>query len=291
MGIGLVAATAAFECPGPEPAATGGPGGGGSSSASSMVDGTTTTGLGPTSGVTMPSSSGTGCNADLLNDPMNCGACGRKCSTTNAVIGATGCLEGLCFSSECQPGFFDSVHPPGDVPDDGCESVGKRIFLSGWLGAGGAVGGLNGADMKCQMAGAALNPNGTFKAFLSDSTTNAADRLAHNTGPYFLPDPMMIQNFGMRVAGSWDELVAGGGVFLEHPIDTTEFGYPIPGGRAWTGSNANGLKQGPFCTDWTQFGTAQGTAGDANDVDLDWAALPTPVACSQDDLHLYCIEQ
>ena len=58
--------------------------------------------------------------ADLLNDPLNCGACGHQCPEPSGATGGQGravCRKGLC-GYECQPGW-------GDCDEDranGCET-------------------------------------------------------------------------------------------------------------------------------------------------------------------------
>ena len=56
----------------------------------------------------------TGCEAQLLSDVNNCGACGKKC--VNANGGSTTCTNGLCTPS-CGAGSADC----DKNPDNGCE--------------------------------------------------------------------------------------------------------------------------------------------------------------------------
>jgi Notch-like protein len=51
---------------------------------------------------------------DLQNDPLNCGACGMKCSANNAV---PGCKAGVCSILTCKSGFADLDKNPAN----GCE--------------------------------------------------------------------------------------------------------------------------------------------------------------------------
>jgi hypothetical protein len=60
-----------------------------------------------------------------------------------------------------------------------CASPPKRVFVSGskW---NGNLGGLAGADAKCQQAADAAGLGGTFRAWISDDATSASSRLTHS---------------------------------------------------------------------------------------------------------------
>ena len=46
----------------------------------------------------------TGCEADPMSDPRNCGACGNDCGPVDG--GSSLCVDGACALS-CDPGFGD----------------------------------------------------------------------------------------------------------------------------------------------------------------------------------------
>lgn len=69
----------------------------------------------------------------------------------------------------------------------------------------------------------------TYRAWLSDSQTAAADRLVHSKGRYILVN-------GRVVAADWDAFISG---TLENAINVTETAE-IAGGGAWTGTLPNG---------------------------------------------------
>jgi hypothetical protein len=52
-----------------------------------------------------------GCEANLLTDNLNCGACGNACQKWN-TIGT--CTNGTCGSYQCKPGFKDCDGNPAD---------------------------------------------------------------------------------------------------------------------------------------------------------------------------------
>ena len=68
--------------------------------------------------------------------------------------------------------------------DGGQQTGGKRIFITKTTFLGN-LGGLAGADAKCTAAAAARSLGGTWKAWLSDASTNAIDRIG-DVGPWVL---------------------------------------------------------------------------------------------------------
>lgn len=144
--------------------------------------------------------------------------------------------------------------PPWLAPTT-CNVAGRscRIFRTATEWPYDAFGGLAGADAKCQASADAASLGGTFMAWLSTSTTSAADRLVHAGVPYTRVD-------GTLIASDWADLTDGA---LSASILTTESGLPVPivfpeYGRAWTGTNETGVTQtgcagggfGCTCNDW-----------------------------------------
>ena len=163
---------------------------------------------------------GAGVCVDTTSDDANCGACGHMCGATQA-----------CASSMC-------LDPPA-------QSI---VFVSSQAYAGGSLGGLAGADAKCQSLAQAAGLAGTFKAWLSDSTTDAAARITHWPTPYVLAD-------STQVASNWTQLVSGS---LASAISKTEAaGTPpsgsIGGNLVWTNTTSSGTKYSSTdCGDWKQ---------------------------------------
>ena len=128
----------------------------------------------------------------------------------------------------------DAEEIPGDGVDNDCnpdtpdEQPGKTIFITSQT-FNGNLGGLEGADAKCQELADAADLDGTFKAWLSDSETDARDRLTHATVPYRLVD-------GTTVADDFTDLTDGS---LDAPINRTENGTAV-GDRPWTGTDFAG---------------------------------------------------
>jgi len=224
---------------------------------------------------------------DLQNDLANCASCGHGCPT---VAGA----DSLCENARCTIVCRGATsNCDGDILN-GCETplahCRKRVFVSSALYTGD-LGGLAGADAKCQALADAAAIGGTYKAWLSDDTVSAADRFTHSTDSYVLLS-------GREVAADWNALVS----FMVQPIDETELrGVPTatPGLHApcndapavMTGTLGDGsIDQGATCNSWTDgtsffvdvgntnYGASLWTAHCASD----WCGVP---------MHIYCFEQ
>ncbi len=67
-----------------------------------------------------------GCESDLSNDPLSCGACGRTCAATH--VEGRACSSGVCTSS-CVQGYSNCNTPTGT--DDGCETANSNTNCGG----------------------------------------------------------------------------------------------------------------------------------------------------------------
>lgn len=232
---------------------------------------------------------------------------GEPCSTGAEGVcdeGATGCVEGelACVplvgpSPELCNGMDDDCN--GAI-DDGIVCV-RRVFVTSQVYTGD-LGGLSGADAKCQALADAAGLDGTFKAWLSDGTISARDRLSHAGAPYVLVDGVTV------VAKNWAQLVdTHFGEPLDHAIDRTESMGPASseGGQCgshpavWTGTQYDGTlywaegigcpsKNCHSCENWTNT-MAYGLAGDVSYTEGGWSNACQPV-CSK-SAALYCFEQ
>lgn len=279
--------------------------------------------LGSCGGAT-PDLCGTTCTR-LATDPLHCGSCAPCPLVANA---SPTCTNGVCGHA-CNPGFHDcagqcvsnsspascggsceSCSAPinGTPTCDGaacgftcalgyqrvgatCQLAAHLVFVTSEDYTSN-LGGLSGADALCQSRASAAGLPGTFKAWLSTSSTSASSRLNHSSVPYILVD-------GSVVAAGWTDLTDGA---LQHAINLDEFGVgPTPAGtRAWTGSYHNGATfNGTFgypetCNDWTSSSVNNdGMVGSAQQTDKLWSTLDmlaTP--CSPTHrYHLYCFQQ
>ncbi len=159
-------------------------------------------------------------------------------------------------------------------------SIAKHLmFHTSTMYAAGALGGIAGADAKCQTAATNANLPGTYKAMLSTSTTNVKDRIAITAPVYNRANQLMAND----ATDLWDGTVANPNLYTE--AGATNNYYAV------TGSTTTGLKQtGYMCGDWTNtsgtvaYAITQSTSGT-------WLYYATTWNCADSTLHLYCISQ
>jgi hypothetical protein len=202
-----------------------------------------------------------GCEVDLLWDRHNCGACGEVC-------------KGPCKKGSCADSFL--------------------VFISS-QNYSGDLGGIAGADAKCQKLAEDAGLTGTFLAWLSDASTTPLTRFHHSEIPYVLVD-------GTKVADNWADLVDG---TLDEPIYLTETGgeptvgtTPCGGGgyvTAWSSTNSSGGLIGGGAYTCNSYGSTSGTGaawGLAKDTTASWSSWCTTAGSLCGTLSaLYCFEQ
>jgi hypothetical protein len=168
-------------------------------------------------------------------------------------------------------------------------SAGKKVFLSSatgngnlasWPDAGGKTG-LAAGDAICQARAAAAGfaNAANFKAWISDSGTDARDRITSN-GPWVRLD-------GVKVADTKADLLDG---FLFTSLSLTETGICLGNYNVWTGTNDAGTSSCPCCTNWTD-GTngVRGFGGNSGRAGLGWS-LQFQLDCDFTYSPLFCFE-
>lgn len=193
-------------------------------------------------------------------DWAHCGECGNACGELQV------CILGDCVD-------------------------GRSVFITSGTSLGN-MGGLLGADDRCQEHAAAGGHPGMFRAFLVDGS-NGLERLQHDGVPYVRLD-------GVPIADDWEDLVDG---TIAAPLDIDERREPLNplDARAWTGLSTLTGKAAfdANCVGWTSaeegcnFGEGEpcGSGGDALQTNESWAAVGFQVDCGMLPHHLYCIEQ
>jgi hypothetical protein len=228
---------------------------------------------------------------------------GEACNTGipgACAAGLTACMpDGL----SCVPNMGPTVETCDGVDNDcdgpvdeelGCE---RRVFVTSQVFTGD-LGGLTGADAKCQTLADAAGLGGTYMAWLSDLTGDPQTRMSHDGLPYVLADGVTV------VASDWAQLTSGG---LQHAIDTTELLGPAPIGSAqcddifpsptvWTNTQWDGtlFDVGETCNSWSG-GVGPSAWGHADLSGLSWTLHcnggGVPVLSCANTAALYCFEQ
>lgn len=257
-------------------------------------DATTTTG-----DASSGSTGSTGDTSTSTSTPMTEGSAsgtqstsGDPASTSTATTDTAGTTTGA--PPVCGDGAVNAPDEECDDanldPDDGCSPACARdrlVFATSLLFSPDHIGGLAGADSLCkQLAHKADLPRwASFTAWLSDSTSDARDRVHHGRGRYLRPD-------ATPVAASFDALLAGP---LLAPIAIDEFGQPAVG-AAWTGTRPDGTAPPDawHCADWTSNVYLEfGHFGALEVTDSSWTYMANPDvnpgSCAE-TFHLYCFE-
>ena len=175
----------------------------------------------------------------------------------------------------------------------------------------GNLGGLAGADKKCQALATApgVGLPGTYKAWLSDSSNSPFTRFVKSPGPYQLVT-------GEKVADNWNDLTTCDGsapfACLDRPINITETGDPVDlFERAWTFTLTDGTAGKDdsvdsvdyTCQNWTNDAfvldcqtdpSRCGSAGEISSRDGEWTDESLTVSSCDFEFgggHLYCFQQ
>lgn len=157
-----------------------------------------------------------------------------------------------------------------------------------------AATGLLSADALCQQAALGAGLSGTFKAWLSDSTTNAVDRLQDVPGGWWTLPPSTTQ-----VAASKASLIANGLMTQLYTDKGVLFS-----GCVWTGTLPDGTKataglnvgSDGKCDDWRASGINFAVAGGIGPYGtFNWGRCSSNGSLSysqcQNSLPLYCFQQ
>src|SRR5689334_7241626 len=112
----------------------------------------------------------------------------------------------------------------GDMSAVADMSIAHHIFVTS-ANFTGNLGGLHGAVGVCASAAGTAGVHGTFIAWLSDTTTNAIDRVVNDVGPWVRLDGTLVfaNKAQMRSLPS-------------APIDVDEFGQVTHAEGVWTGT-------------------------------------------------------
>jgi hypothetical protein len=271
LAVASVVVAAGFRCPGPDPQAGSPPPGGQGGSGGDGGDGGDAGGGGCDGAIC-----GDEC-VDLDSDVDHCGACDRPCDATGVVEAR--CIDGVCDST-CESGLVNISLPPSDVDDDGCETEGRRVFVTAGPVPALLMGAM-GADDLCRAIADDAGLGGDWMAWISDMMTWPSTRFTQSTVPYVLVD-------GTPVANGFAGLIGGS---LQHAIDMNELGTTVLDAEVWTGTSLMGDPSTYDCLSWMNTGaTVSGTVGLSSGTESNWT-MSSLANCDRMDVHLYCFEQ
>ncbi len=166
-----------------------------------------------------------------------------------------------------------------------CSSITKTVFVTD-AAYYGDLGGVTGADNKCQAAADDAGLRGVYKAWISNPTSSPATTFTRSTTPYMTTN-------GNQVAANWKDLTDG---TLLNPINRDEYGY-VGGVYVWTYTEANGTKSDLDVVKYScnQFTVVSnyfyGVVGFSGAVDSLWTHVGSRKCDDYRKNHLYCFQQ
>ena len=193
------------------------------------------------------------CETDTNTSNAHCGACGSPCAARNA------CTSGVCTPTTRRV-FVSSS------------------FVSAVLGANPEMA----ADARCQSFATAASLGGTWRAWLSGSTSSPSTRFTRSAVPYVKLD-------GTIVANDWADLTDGS---LRAAINIDELGAPQLAYEAWTGTTSSGTLQSAACANWSSaaFAARPFAAVGSASTGGSWTNVFLQT-CERTNVRLLCFEQ
>ena len=151
----------------------------------------------------------------------------------------------------------------------------------------GNLGGLSGADSKCQaLANAVPALQGrTFKAWLSSTSSGPSTRFTQSALTYVTVD-------SVKVADGWSDLIDG---TLDSKINIDENGA-TQNYNTWTNTKTNGTPHetstATTCQNWTTSSASYGgRPGNSSYANTFWTEMTSNPRTCDWQTRLYCIEQ
>ena len=158
----------------------------------------------------------------------------------------------------------------------------------------GDLGGISGADAKCQELACSAGLVGNFKAWLSDQTSNPANDFVQSASRYRV---VINEAVPSTIALDFADLIDG---TVQNPINRDENGALISGNlNVWTNTNADGTRvsNDRGCENWSSalggsIGQVGGQLGDASAINSEWTrAGPDTTQTCNSQARLYCFQQ
>ena len=191
---------------------------------------------------TMASSETTSTSSGTDGTTVSSESTGNTDSTTGGPVAA--CGNGIVEAFGPEPEECDDNNLD---PDDGCSetcALDRGVFVTSVRYQGADLESLKIADALCfnRADDQGLSEALKYRAWLSDSTTNARDRFKRGRG-------RLVMVNGLVFAASWEALLAGA---LENPLEVTEKSETYQDG-VWTGTRPDGtaVPGAEHCADWS----------------------------------------
>lgn len=143
----------------------------------------------------------------------------------------------------------------------------NKVFVTSTTHFSDAIGGVTGADAICAARAATAGLPGTFVAWFSDSSANAAARLGSARG--------FIRLDGAPFADEFSDLAGFGQIF--NPLNVNETNKLATGTvTVWTGTTRTGVVDQSTCLNWTSRDAGQGGGtGRVQGGPISWTARST----------------
>jgi len=221
-----------------------------------------------------------GCQRPVCGDGYRNEEAGEDCDDGN-FDNDDGCVGG-CKFAECGDGYVEKGVEQCDELTERCDKcmLVRRVFITSKSFTGVQIGGLSGADAKCNAEAEAAGVPGRFRAWLSGSTSSPSKRFDTSfTGSYRTMN-------GDEVAMGWGGLTGGS---LNHPFNVDIKGGQVDTG-VWTNTTPNGTPASlmSHCSDWTS-NMGVSSIGDSSATNNTWAIVLNDQPCGA-GFRLYCIE-
>ena len=227
------------------------------------------------------------CTKPACGDSIVNMSAGEECDDGNNV-NTDECVA-MCKKASCGDTFVQAGVEECDegaetkTCSDQCTIKGLRVFVTSTT-YNGNLGGLAGADAKCQERAAAAGLAGTYMAWLSDATNGPSQRFMTKTGPYVLLT-------GAVLAESWADLTDGS---LLTPLTINELGLvPANQNFVWTNTKIDGSPAtgDVLCKGWMDAsgGPNRGTRGNRSNAGAKWTQDGDDKCDFQ--YRLYCFQQ
>lgn len=220
---------------------------------------------------------------DIVTSDNTWGGTLRINSATLSDTDSNGIKESTLLTAGKLAFDQDGVVVEGAVVDPRAQF--KCIFATTAVYSLGDIGGLSGADAKCNSLSTTAGLSGTYKAYMWSGTNSPGSRMSQSTVPYKLPS-------GTQIASSWSSLTATGVTVTETNV-AASLGCTFY--LAWVGtsnSNCNGFSDTSSSYSTSEYKLTTGDPVTYTNSCSQWTCCSftcnsiTPVSS-----HIVCVEQ